>query len=123
MKIIITEDQLKTSVFQNAVDMSLDDIKKKCDNINDLGADAEEIISFDVCDQLESIKRIEIVTLYKTNNIIEIGLIVYKDSIFTSMDDGDYLYELDHHLREFLGKGNFKLKLLNVINENPRSDW
>jgi hypothetical protein len=22
-----------------------------------------------------------------------------------------------------LGKGNFKLKLLNVINENPRSDW
>ena len=123
MKIIITEGQLKTAVFQNAVDMSLDDIKKKCDNINDLGADAEEIISFDVCDQLESIKRIEIVTLYKTNNIIEIGLIVYKDSIFTSMDDGDYLYELDHHLREFLGKGNFKLKLLNVINENPRSDW
>ena len=123
MKIIITEDQLKTAVFQNAVDMSLNDIKKKCDNINDLGADAEEIISFDVCDQLESIKRIEIVTLYKTNNIIEIGLIVYKDSIFTSMDDGDYLYELDHHLREFLGKGNFKLKLLNVINENPRSDW
>ena len=123
MKIIITEGQLKTAVFQNAVDMSLDDIKKKCDNINDLGADAEEIISFDVCDQLESIKRIEIVTLYKTNNIIEIGLIVYKDSIFTSMDDGDYLYELEHHLREFLGKGNFKLKLLNVINENPRSDW
>ena len=28
MKIIITEDQLKTAVFQNAVDMSLDDIKK-----------------------------------------------------------------------------------------------
>ena len=118
MKIIITEDQLKTAVFQNAVDMALDDIKKKCDNINDLGADAEEIISFDVCDQLESIKRIEIVTVYKINNIIEMGLIVYKDSIFTSMDDGDYLYELEHHLREFLGKGNFKLKLLNVINEN-----
>ena len=34
MKIILTEDQLKTAVFQNAVDMALDDIKKKCDNIN-----------------------------------------------------------------------------------------
>jgi hypothetical protein len=123
MKIIITEDQLKTTVFQNAVDMALEDIKKKCNNMNDFGADAEEIISFDVCDQLESIKRIEIVTAYKTNNIIEMGLIVYKDSIFSSTDDGDYLYELEYHLREFLGKGNFKLKLLNVINENSRSDW
>lgn len=123
MKIIITEDQLKTTVFQNAVDMVIDDIKQKCDNMNDLGADAEEIISFDVCDQLESIKRIEIVTVYKTNNIIEMGIIIYIDSIFPSMDVGDYLYELEYHLREFLGKGNFKLKLLNVINENPRSDW
>jgi hypothetical protein len=59
MKIIITEDQLKTAVFQNTVDMALDDIKQKCDKINDVGADAGEIISFDVCDQLESIKRIE----------------------------------------------------------------
>ena len=97
---------------------SISDIKKKCDNINDLGADAEEIISFDVCDQLESIKRIEIVTVYKINNIIEMGLIVYKDSIFPSMDAGDYLYELEYHLKEYLGKGNFKFKLLNVINEN-----
>ena len=73
MKIIITEDQLKTAVFQNAVDMAIDDIKKKCDNINDLGADAEEIISFDVCDQLESIKRIEIVNVYKINKIVIFG--------------------------------------------------
>jgi hypothetical protein len=29
MKIIITEDQLKTAVFQNAVDMALDDIAEK----------------------------------------------------------------------------------------------
>ena len=42
----------------------------------------------------------------------------YYDSIFPSIDAGDYLYELEHHLREYLGKGNFKLKLLNVINEN-----
>ena len=72
---------------------------------------------------MESIKRIEIVTVYKTNNIIEMGLIVYYDAIFPSMDVGDYFYELEYHLREYLGKGNFKLKLLNVINENPRSDW
>ena len=109
--------------FQNAVDMAFEDIKEKCDKMNELGADAPEIISFDVCDQIESISKVEVVNVYKTNNIIEISIIVYYDTIFPSLDVGDYLYELEYHLREYLGKGNFKLKLLNSINTREDFDW
>ena len=123
MKIIITESQLKTITFQNTVDMSFDDIKKKCNKMNALGADAPEIISFDVCDQIESISKVEVVNVYKTNNMIEISIIVYYETIFQSLDVGGFLYELEYHLREYLGKGNFKLKLLNSINTREDFNW
>jgi hypothetical protein len=123
MKIIITESQLKTITFQNAVDMAFEDIKEKCDKMNELGADASEIISFDVCDQIESISKVEVVNVYKTNNIIEISIIVYYDTIFQSLDVGGLLYEIEYHLREYLGKGNFKLKLLNSINTREDFNW
>ena len=123
MKIIITESQLKTIAFQNAIDMTFEDIKEKCDKMDELGADAPEIISFDVCDQIESISKVEVVNVYKTNNVIEVSIIVYYDTIFPSLDVGDYLYELEYHLREYLGKGNFKLKLLNSINTKEDFNW
>lgn len=123
MKIIITESQLKTITFQNAIDMVFEDIKEKCDKMDELGADAPEIISFDVCDQIESISKVEVVNVYKTNNVIEISIIVYYGTIFPSLDVGDYLYELEYHLREYLGKGNFKLKLLNSINTREDFNW
>ena len=123
MKIIITESQLKTIAFQNAIDMTFEDIKEKCDKMDELGADAPEIISFDVCDQIESISKVEVVNVYKTNNVIEVSIIVYYDTIFPSLDVGDYLYELEYHLREYLGKGNFKLKLLNSINTREDFNW
>jgi hypothetical protein len=123
MKIIITESQLKTITFQNTVDMSFDDIKKKCNKMNELGADAPEIISFDVCDQIESISKVEVVNVYKTNNMIEISIIVYYETIFQSLDVGGFLYELEYHLRDYLGKGNFKLKLLNSINTREDFNW
>ena len=123
MKIIITESQLKNAVFQNAIDMAFDDIKGKCDKMDELGADAPEIISFDVCDQIESISKVEVVNVYKTKNVIEISIIVYYETIFQSLDVGDYLYELEYHLREYLGKGNFKLKLLNSINTKEDFNW
>ena len=91
--------------------------------MDELGADAPEIISFDVCDQIESISKVEVVNVYKTNNVIEISIIVYYETIFQSLDVGDYLYELEYHLREYLGKGNFKLKLLNSINTREDFNW
>jgi len=123
MKIIITEEQLNVLTFQKAIDMAIDDIREKCDEMERLGADAEEIISFDSCEQLELINKVEVVTTYKTENIIELGVIIYIDTIFSGADVGDFFWEIDYHLRTYLGKGNFKLKLLNVINERPKGEW
>ena len=123
MKIIITESQLKTIAFQNAIDMTFEDIKEKCDKMDELGADAPESISFEACEQAESISKVEVVNVFKTNNVIEISIIVYYETIFQSLDVGDYLYELEYHLREYLGKGNFKLKLLNSINTREDFNW
>jgi hypothetical protein len=60
MKYIITENQ-QIETFQKILDMSVSLLKDKCDEIVRMGADAEEIVSFDVCDELESIKKIKVV--------------------------------------------------------------
>lgn len=116
MKIIITEDQLKTAVFQNAVDMAWEDI---ADNIG------EEGLGFDY----EAVTKVEVVNAYKTESyalkgvkIIELAIIIYINTIIDTFDAGDYLWDFKLHLETYLGKNNFRFKLLNVINENPKSD-
>jgi len=115
MKIIITESQLKTITFQNAVDMAWKDI---ADNIKEDYYDEGGY-----GDNYEAITKIDVVTAYKTDNVVELGIIIYIDTIFDTFDVGDYLWDLKLNLENYLGKNNFKFKLLNVINENPRTDW
>ena len=116
MKIIITESQLKTITFQNAVDMAWQDI---ADDIKEEDYYTEGGYG----DNYEAIAKIDVVTAYKTDNVIELAIIIYIDTIFDTFDVGDYLWDLKLNLERYLGKNNFKLKLLNVINENPRTDW
>jgi hypothetical protein len=121
MKIIITEDQLKLTVFQYAVDSAWQDFKDEC---------TEKNFGWDYCDDTEFVTRIEVKTAYKTEpyavkgmEVVELGIIFYIDTVFDSIDIGDYFWNLEKYLEPYLGKGNFKIKLLNVINENPRSNW
>jgi hypothetical protein len=114
MKIIITENQIKTVVFQNAVDMAWQDFKSEC---------PEKEFGNDYCDDSDFITKIEVVTAYKTKNILELGIIFYIDVVFDTLDIGEYFWELEQYLKKYLGKDNFKLKLLNVINTNTNRDW
>ena len=116
MKIIITESQLKTITFQSAVDMAWKDIadKIKEEDYYDEGGYG---------DNYEAITKIDVVSAYKTDNVVELAIVIYIDTIFDTFDVGDYLWDLKLNLENYLGKNNFKLKLLNVINENPRTDW
>ena len=116
MKIIITESQLKTITFQNAIDMAWKDI---ADNIKEEDYYTEGGYG----DNYEAITKIDVVTAYKIDNIVELGIIIYIDTIFDTFDVGDYLWDLKLNLENYLGKNNFKFKLLNVINENSRTDW
>ena len=122
MKIIITEDQLKTAVFQNAVDMAWKDIAnniKEEDYYTDGGYG----------DNYEAVTKVEVVNAYKTESyvlkgvkIIELAIIIYINTIIDTFDAGDYFWDFKLNLETYLGKTNFRFKLLNVINENPKSD-
>ncbi len=116
MKIIITESQLKTITFQNAVDMAWKDI---ADNIKK----EDYFTEGGYGDNYEAITKIDVVSAYKTDNVVELAIVIYIDTIFDTFDVGDYLWDLKLNLENYLGKNNFKFKLLNVINENPRTDW
>ena len=116
MKIIITERQLKTITFQNAVDMAWKDI---ADNIKE----EDYFTEGGYGDNYEAITKIDVVSAYKTDNVVELAIVIYIDTIFDTFDVGDYLWDLKLNLENYLGKNNFKFKLLNVINENPRTDW
>ncbi len=116
MKIIITESQLKTITFQNAIDMAWKDI---VDNIKE----EDYFTEGGYGDNYEAITKIDVVSAYKTDNVVELAIVIYIDTIFDTFDVGDYLWDLKLNLENYLGKNNFKFKLLNVINENPRTDW
>jgi len=81
MKIIITEDQLKTAVFQNAVDMAWKDI---ADNIKE----EDYYTDGGYGDNYEAVTKVEVVNAYKTESyalkgvkIIELAIIIYINTI------------------------------------------
>ena len=59
MKYIITENQ-QIETFQKILDMSVSLLKDKCDEIVRMGADAEEIVSFDVAMNWNRLKRLKL---------------------------------------------------------------
>jgi len=116
MKVLITENQLIT-VYQKIVDIAFNDLKEICENsteddnwdYSDEDLDCETI--------LDTVENVEVVTAFDN----EIGLIVYIDTIFDTADVGMFFYDLEKQIKETTGKGNIKVKLLNVINNRQRN--
>ena len=76
-------------------------------------------------DNYEVVTKVEVVNVYKTESyalkgvkIIELAIIIYINTIIDTFDAGDYLWDFKLNLETYLGKSNFRIKLLNVINEN-----
>ena len=76
-------------------------------------------------DNYEAVTKVEVVNAYKTESyalkgvkIIELAIIIYINTIIDTFDAGDYLWDFKLNLETYLGKSNFRIKLLNVINEN-----
>ena len=116
MRIIITENQLKTA-YQKIVDMSLDNLKEICDN-------ATEDENWDYSDEdmdcetiLDVVESVKVATAFDN----EIGLIIYIDTIFDTADVGTFFWDLEKQIKETTGKENIKVKLLNVINNRERN--
>lgn len=104
--------------FQNAIDMAFEDIIESCKDFDPLYDYNDNI-----CGDLDSVRRVEVVTVNKTEPyavkgmfVLEIGIIFYVDSD-NIKDMGGVFWNLEHNLINILGGGNFKLKLLNVVGE------
>jgi hypothetical protein len=115
MRIIITENQLKTA-YQKIVDMSLDNLRYICEHATedeDWDYSDEDVD----CEILDIIENVEVVTSFEN----EIGLIIYINTIFDSADVGSFFYDIEKEIIDTTGNKNIKVKLLNVINNKERN--
>jgi len=113
VKFLILESQLKPEKFQKLIDLSVFEIRNYCNNIYDFNSQTE----VDFCNNLWKLKKVDVVRVFleieNGKNIFDIGLLIQvEDTDF--FDTGEFLFQLNINLSEYIGKENFKIKLLNV---------
>ena len=115
MKVLITENQLKTA-YQKIVDISLNNLRDMCEHATEdedwdyAGEDVD-------CEILDIVENVDVVTSFDN----EIGLIIYINTIFDSADVGGFFYDIQKEIIDTTGNKNIKVKLLNVINNKERN--
>lgn len=131
MKIIITENQYKillesnTESMQNVIDMAFETLKEKCEEGD-----------FDVTyveSELNVTEEIKVVDVQKTtaknyltgkeSNSLFVTVDIYIHSIYESIDTDEMIHELRLECENIVGKGNIRLKVRDVINNNTNRQW
>jgi len=128
MKIIITESQLKTTVFQNAIDMALEDVDENCGK----GYYVRSYL-IAICDPLEMIEEIKVVDVSKSTStdnfgenkmdIINIKVNCYIDSRWEYNDLDTFIYELQEEVRNIIGTKFVTLEVEKIINKRKDFNW
>jgi hypothetical protein len=121
MKIIITEEQQQKSL-QKIIDFALSNLNEKCDEQEEMGADAREIVSFDACEALESTTSVKVVHSKYYNGSLFLFLDFYFESI-TYVSADDLIWELQYQAQSLMGKGNIKLVHNDTINNKIDPNW
>jgi len=122
MKYIITENQ-QIETFQKILDMSVSLLKDKCNEIVRMGADSEEIVSFDACDELESINKIEVVDTKIDKGFVILFLDFYTESISQYQNIDNLIWELQYQIQSYMGKNTVKLVHNDTIHKKIDSNW
>ena len=131
MKIMITENQYKmllesnTESMQNVIDMAFDALKVNVDDgffevsyVEDSVYVTEEIKVVDV--QKTTAK---IYLTGKESSLLFVTVDIYIHSIYESIDADEMIHELRLECEEIVGKGNIRLKVRDVINNNTNRQW
>jgi len=131
MKYLITEGQFD-SVTQKLINDTLNEFRNVCE-IPD--ADTwSDLLSFDDCDTLESIEKIQVVNSEKVKSvpglikitskypIIKVDVDIYFSSLFASQDFSDFLFSLAYRIKQ-----KYKVQLSfnenELINTNTNRQW
>jgi hypothetical protein len=112
---ILKEDD-RQNKFQKLIDGSLSILKEKCDDQEERGADAEEIVNFEACDELSSTNEVKVVDYKIDKGIIVLFLNFHVESIRHQNID-NLIWELQYQVQTLTGKGSVKLVHNDTINE------
>jgi hypothetical protein len=112
---IIKEDN-RIETFQKLINNSLLFLIKKCDDQEEQGVNAEEIVNFKACDELESTNEVKVVDYKIDKGIIILFLNFYVESIrYQNIDN--LIWELQYQVQSLTGRGSIKLVHNDTINE------
>jgi hypothetical protein len=127
MKYLITENRLN-SFTQRIIDETFNEFRNVCEV-----PDADTFpdwLSFDDCDSLESIEKIEVVNTqiltpakgFKQYQTFGVDVDIYFSNIFASQDFNDFLIALANRIKQ-----KYKIALMfnenELINTNTNRDW
>jgi hypothetical protein len=134
MKIIITESQYKmllesnTESMQSLIDLAFDAVKENCEKGYYVMAHHDYI-----CNPIEMIEEIKVVEVSKKqvmdyfekdkNDIINITVDFYIDSIREYNNLDNFIYELQEEARSVVGGKFITINYGEVINKRKNFDW
>ncbi len=118
----ILKEDTKQESFQKLINTSLSILKDKCDDQEERGADADEIVNFDACEVMSSTKSVEVVDYKIDNGIIILFLDFYTEGLKNV--DIDYLiWELQYQVQTLTGRGTVKLVHNDTIFNKVDQNW
>jgi hypothetical protein len=127
MKYLITENRLN-SLTQKIIDETFNEFRNVCEV-----PDADTFpdwLSFDDCDSLESIEKIEVVNAqiltpakgFRPYQTFGVDVDIYFSNIFASQDFSDFLIALAYRIKQ-----KYKIALMfnenELINTNTNREW
>ena len=131
MRIIITENQYKillesnTESMQNVIDMAFESLKEKCEE-----GDFDATYIESELNVTEEIKVVDVQKVTGKNYLtgkesshLFVTVDIYIHSIYESIDTDEMIHELRLECEEIVGKGNIRLKVRDVINNNTNRQW
>lgn len=134
MKIIVTESQYKMLLesnfesMQSLIDIAFDGVKENCEKGYYIMAHHDYI-----CDPIEMIEEIKVVDVSKgqvmdyfekdKNDIINITVDFYIDSIREYNNLDNFIYELQEEARSVVGGKFITINYGEVINKRKNFDW
>lgn len=113
---ILAQNTKLIETFQKLINNSLLILIKKCDDQEEQGDNAEEIVNFEACDELESINEVKVVDYKIDKGIIVLFLNFYVESIRYQNTD-NLIWELQYQVQSLTGRGSIKLVHNDTINE------
>lgn len=114
-RILKEEEQRKTKTdeFQKLIDDEIESMKGIC---KQMGADDEEIISFDACDFLDLDPKVIVTDVDKFYGKLRILVVIKYEAAMHFHDEEAFIYELQWRLKWV---GNVMIDVEDVINIDP----